>query len=76
MKLARAMNVVSSTRAPGPSAFSNVADSSSVTDGGVCVIASAYSMTSRSRGVKTSETRQRGTSRALATSSPALWAWK
>ena len=37
------------------------ADSSSVTVGGVVVIASAYSITSRSRGVNTSDSRQRGT---------------
>ena len=76
MKFASAMYAVSSTSAAGPSAASSLADSSSVTVGGVCVIASAYSMTSRSSGVKTSDSRHRGTSRALVTSSPSLWAWK
>src|SRR5580658_878049 len=74
MKFASAINEVSSTSAAGPSAFSSPADSSSVTAGGVSVIASAYSMTSRSSGVKTSDSRHLGTSRALATSSPWLWA--
>src|ERR1700722_536106 len=76
MKLANATNAVSSTSALAPSALSSRADNSSVTVGGVCVIASAYSMTSRSSAVKTSDTRQRGTSRALLTSSPSLWAKK
>lgn len=64
MRFVSAMNVVSSTNAVGPSASSSLADSSSVTVGGECVIASAYSMTSRSNGVKTSDSRHRGTSRA------------
>ena len=76
MKLASAINVVSSTSAAGPSAASSRADSSSVTVGGVCVIASAYSSTSRSSGVKTSDSRHRGTSRALVRSSPSFWTWK
>ena len=61
---------------PRRAASSSPADISSVTVGGVWLIASAYSMTSRSSGVKTSDSRQRGTSRALASSSPSLWAMK
>ena len=56
--------------ARAPSSSSRRADSSWVTCGGVTVMASAYSMTSRSRGVKTGDSRQRETSRALASSSP------
>src|ERR687898_2921710 len=75
-RLANAMNAVSSTSAGAPSWSSSRADNSSVTVGGVSDIASAYSMTSRSSGVKTSDSRHRGTSRALDRSSPSLWAWK
>lgn len=58
---------------PGtPRASSNSADISSVTAGGVWHIASAYAKTLRSTGVNTSLSRQRGTSRALASSSPRL----
>jgi subtilisin family serine protease len=44
--------------------------------GGVSVMASAYSITSRSSGLNTVDSRHRGTSLALASSSPSLWAWK
>ena len=70
------MNAVSSTSAGAPSWSSSPAESSSVTVGGVTDIASAYSITSRSSGVKTSDSRHRGTSRALVKSSPSLLAWK
>src|SRR5437660_1234006 len=53
-----AMHAVSSTLAAGPSCSSSCADSSSVTVGGVFVLfvmASAYSSTSRSSGVNTSD---------------------
>ncbi|WP_456115282.1 hypothetical protein [Streptomyces beihaiensis] len=60
-KLTKAMYPVSSTIAAGPSRSSRLACSSSVTVGGVSVIASAYSITYRSSGVKTSASRQRGT---------------
>src|SRR5690606_9337046 len=63
---ASAMYAVSSTSAGAPSWSSSRADNSSVTAGGVCDIASAYAITSRSSGVKTSDSRHRGTSRALA----------
>ena len=69
--LAKPMNTVSSTRAAGPSRSSRLADSSSVTVGGVSVMASAYSSTSRSSGVNTSDSRQRGTWLALTRSR--LW---
>src|SRR5215211_407409 len=75
-RFASAMNAVSSTSAGAPSWSSSRADNSSVTVGGVSDIASAYSMTSRSSGVKTSDSRHRGTSRALVSSRPSLCAWK
>jgi hypothetical protein len=75
-RFANAMNAVSSTSAGAPSWSSSRADNSSVTVGGVSDIASAYSMTSRSSGVKTLDSRHRGTSRALVSSSTSLWAWK
>ena len=62
--------------AGAPSCSSSRANSSSVTRGGVSLIASAYSMTSRSSEVNTADSRHRGTSLALASSSPSLWAWK
>ena len=62
--------------AGAPSLSSNRPNSSSVTRGGVSVIASAYSMTSRSSDVNTSDSRHRGTSLALASSSPSLCAMK
>ena len=62
---APAMNAVSSTSAGAPSWSSNRSDISSVTAGGVWVIASAYSSTSRSSAVNTSDSRQRGTWLAL-----------
>jgi hypothetical protein len=74
-RLASAMNAVSSTSAGAPSWSSSRADNSSVTAGGVCDIASTYSITSRSSVVKTSDSRHRGTSRAFVSSSPSLWAW-
>ena len=43
---------------------------------GVWLIASAYSSTSRSRGVKTSDSRHLGISRARSTSSPRFLAMK
>ncbi len=58
---AKAMHTVSSTIAAEPSRLSRLADSSSVTVGGVFVMASAYSSTSRSSGVNSSDSRQRGT---------------
>jgi len=73
---AAAMNAVSSTSAGAPSWPSNRPDSSSVTVGCVSVIASAYSNTSRSSGVNTSDSRHRGTSRAFFMSSFSLRAWK
>src|SRR3977135_4238186 len=66
--LAKAMHTVSSTIAAGPSRSSSRADSSSVTVGGVFVMASAYPSTSRSSAVNTSDSRQRGTWLALARS--------
>ena len=74
--LAKATEAVSSTMAGAPSWPSRRADRSSVTRGGVSLIASAYSRTSRSSGVNTGDSRHRGTSLALASSSPSLWAWK
>jgi hypothetical protein len=65
------MNTVSSTSAAGPSRSRRPADSSSVTVVGVLVMASAYSSTSRSSGVNTSDSRHRGTWLALARSR--LW---
>jgi dihydrofolate reductase len=73
---ASAAHAGSSTSAGAPSASSSRAESSSVTVGGVCDIASAYSMTSLYSSVKASDSRHRGTSRALVTSSPSLCAWK
>src|SRR5262249_23589278 len=67
---------VSSTSAGAPSSSSSAADISSVTVGGVWLIASAYSITFRSNGVKAPDFRHRGTSRALAASSPLLCAMK
>jgi hypothetical protein len=48
-----------------PRSVSSAADISSVTVGGVWLIASAYSITLRSKGVKAPDSRHRGTSRAL-----------
>ena len=62
------MNTVSSTSAAGLSRSSRLADSSSVTVVGVLVMDSAYSSTSRSSGVNTSDSPQRGTWLALARS--------
>src|SRR6266567_2837052 len=67
-KLEQAMTTVSSIIAAGPSRSSRSADSSSVTVGGVFVMTSAYSKSSRSSGVNTSDFRQRGTWLALARS--------
>ena len=67
---------VSSIRAGAPRLFNNLAESSSVTVGGVWLMASAYSITSRSRGVKTWPRASAGTSRALSTSRPSWWAMK
>src|SRR5580704_8673296 len=74
--LEKAMKAVSSTSAAGPSRSSRPADSSSVTVGGVFVMASAYSSTSRSSRVNTSDSRQRGTWLALDRSSFWFCAWK
>src|SRR5690606_1901187 len=68
MKFESPTNAVSSTNPDSPSCSSNRADRSSVTAGGVWLIDSAYSMTSRSNGVKTSDRRHGGTSRAFVTS--------
>src|SRR5690606_3711239 len=76
VRFASPIHVVSSTIAAGPSASSRRADSASVTVGGVLVMASAYSSTSRSRGVKASDERHRGTSLALASSSFSLCTMK
>ncbi len=76
VRFANPTTAVSSTSAGAPSCSSSRADSSSVTRGGVSVIASAYSITSRSSGVNTADSRQRGTSLAFTSSSPSLWAWK
>src|SRR5215211_6747026 len=76
VKLANEMTAVSSTSAAAPSSSSSRAASSSVTVGGVWLIASAYSITSRSSGVKTSDSRHRGTSRAFSRSRFSLCAWK
>src|ERR1700739_1719312 len=70
-RLAKPMNTVSSTIAAGPSRSSRRAYNSSATVVGVLVMASAYSSTSRSSGVNTSDSRQRGTRLALARSR--LW---
>ena len=70
------MHAVSSTSARRAELVEQPADSSSVTVGGVWVIASAYSITSRSSGVNTSDSRHRGTSRAFVHVEPSLWAWK
>src|SRR5690606_5147051 len=75
-RLAKATMAVSSMSVSAPSCSSRRADSSSVTSGGVALIASAYSSTSRSSGVNTVDSRQRGIWLALASSSPALWTWK
>src|SRR5258708_23436627 len=69
--LAKAMHTVSSTIAAGPSRSSRLADSSSVTVGGVLVMASAYSSTFRSSGVNSADSRPRRTGLALALFS--LW---
>src|SRR5262249_9034395 len=74
--LANATEAASSTMAGAPSSVSSRAESSSVTRRGVSLIASAYSNPSRSSGVNTGDTRHCGTSLALASSSPSLWAWK
>jgi hypothetical protein len=71
-----AITAVSSTNAGAPSASSSAADISSLTVGGVLLIASAYSIALRSKGVNASESRQRGTSRALPSSRPRLCAMK
>src|SRR5215203_4329446 len=76
VKLANEMTAVSSTSAGSPSCSSSRAASSSVTVGGVWLIASAYAITSRSSGVKTSDSRHRGTSRAFSRSRFSLCAWK
>lgn len=55
------MSVVSSTIAAAPSYYSNRADISSVAVGGVWLIALAYVITSRSSGMKTSDSRHPGT---------------
>ena len=57
-RLAKAMHAVSSTIAAGPSWSSDRSESSSVTAGGVFVVASTYSSTSRSSDVNTSDSRQ------------------
>jgi hypothetical protein len=67
---------VSSTSAGAPRSSSSAADISSVTVGGVWLIASAYSISLRSKLVKASDSRQRGTSRALASSRPRSCAMK
>ena len=67
---------VSSSSAGAPSSSSSAADISSVTVSGVWHIASAYSITRRSSGVNTVDSRHRGTSRALASSSPRLCVMK
>ena len=67
---------VSSTTAGAPSCSIRWAVISSVTVSGVVLIASAYSRTSRSSGVKTSDSRHRGTSRTFARSRPSLCAMK
>ena len=64
--------MVSSTNAALPICARRASAISSVTSGGVTVIASAYSMTCRSSGVKTSDSRQRGTSSRRLTSRPLL----
>src|SRR5439155_11584936 len=46
VEFAKPTTAVSSTRAGAPSCFSSLSDSSSVTRGGVSLIASAYSITS------------------------------
>lgn len=63
--IANPTTAVSSTRAAAPSCLSSSADISSVTRGGVSLIASAYSITSRSNGVNIDDSPQRGTSLAL-----------
>jgi hypothetical protein len=78
-RFARASNfatTVSSIIATGPSRSSRRADSSSVTVGGVFVMASAYSSTSSYSGVNTSDSRQRGTWLALVMSRFWFCAWK
>lgn len=75
-KFTKAMYVVSSTIAAGPTRSSRPAYSSSVTVGGVFVMASAYSITSRSSGVKSSDSRQRGTWLAFFRSRSSFCAWK
>ena len=67
---------VSSISPSAPRSSSSAADISSVTAGGVWQTASAYSITRRSSGVNTVDTRQRGTSRAFSTARPWLWAMK
>ena len=74
--LENAIHAVSSTIAAAPSWSSSRADISSVTRGGVSLIASAYSITSRSSDVNAGDSRHRGTWLALASSRPSSWAWK
>src|SRR5262245_16963500 len=71
-----AILAVSSTSAAAPRSTRSAADISSVTVGGVWLIASAYSITLRSNGVNAPDFRHRGTSRALASSRPRLCAMK
>ena len=70
------IRAVSSSNAGAPRSSSSAAEISLVTAGGVWLIASAYSITRRSPGVKASDSRHRGTSRALVASRPELWAMK
>ncbi|UJB44915.1 hypothetical protein [Streptomyces sp. A1-5] len=70
------MNVASSTNAGGPGRSSRLAYIASVTVGGVLVMASAYSNTSRSSGMNTSDSRHRATWLALGRSNVAFYAWK
>ena len=69
-----AIIIVSSTTASSPRCSMSEATISSVTVSGVVYIASAYASTSRSTGEKTSDSRQRMTSRIFSRSMPSLWA--
>jgi len=74
-RAARFMNpilAVSSTSPSAPRSASSAADISSLTVGGVWHTASAYSITRRSSGVNTVDSRHRGTSRAFSTARPRL----
>jgi hypothetical protein len=64
------IRAVSSSSAGAPRSSSSASTIASVTATGVWLMASAYSMARRSPSVNTSDSRQRGISRALRSSRP------